>query len=540
MSMTRSALTLPVRPDAHRPSLDLDLGEEGTASLILAPDYILPSSDPEGLLPDFAVLVQEGRIAAIDLVTSLIDAHPDVAVERLHDCIILPGLINAHQQGRALTAAPLTPGDDLLDNALMVRLARTSLDPYPLALVAATDMLSHGVTTALHAGASQGTGDYEGELRAAIRGYLEAGLRTVICVSALDQGQIVSPSEDLPVFLDRLSPELSALLTEPSLPTYAGSAEDTIALMGRLQAEFGAEPTLSFRYALPGPQYVSDAFLSKIAADAKARGIGLHMILYESQVDWAVCQCMYPDGVLTRLDRLGLLSPDLTLVQGVWLSASEIELLAARGVCTVSTPGSNLRLRHGIARLGPLLRAGIPVALGTNNRALADDEDMLSELRLAAGLARVTDISQGGPWDDRPTTAEQFGMLTENGARAIGLAGIAGRLVVGGHADLMALSLQGIEGPSLDLDASLIDNILNRASARDVCLTMVAGEVRYREGALQGIDRECVSGLLREALTYSRAAADPAWPELWSELRAHLRYHYGAKIKLARQRLNSA
>ena len=33
------------------------------------------------------------------------------------------------------------------------------------------DMLSQGITTALHAGANQGTGDYEGELRAAIRGY---------------------------------------------------------------------------------------------------------------------------------------------------------------------------------------------------------------------------------------------------------------------------------------------------------------------------------------------------------------------------------
>lgn len=538
--MTRSAFTPPARPDSSLADLDTDFGVEGAQSLILAPDYILPGADPDGLLPDFAVLVQDGKVAAIDLVTSLIDAHPDVAVERLPDSILLPGLINAHQQGRALTAAPLSPGDDLLDNALMVRFARTSLDPYPLALVAATDMLSHGISTALHAGVSQGTGDYEGELRAAIRGYQEAGIRAVICVSGMDQGQIITPASDLPGFLDRVSPELAALLTEPALPAYAGSAADTIALMNRLLADFGSEPTLSFRYAVPGPQYVSDPYLAAIAADAKARGLGLHMTLYESQVDWAVCQALYPEGVLTRLDRLGVLTPDLTLVQGVWLSPAEIELLAARGVSTVSTPGSNLRLRHGIARLGPLLRAGLPVALGTNNRALADDEDLLSELRLAAGLARVTDISQGGPWDARPTLAEQLAMLTENGARAVGLAGKIGTLALGAPADLMVLSLQGIEGPSLDLDASLIDNLLNRASARDVCLTMVGGEMRYREGSVQGIDRERVSALLREAHAYSRAAADPTWPELWSELRAHLRAHYGEKIKLARQRLNSA
>lgn len=539
--MTRSAFTPPARPDASlsSPENDFDLGD-GAESLILAPDYVLPSADAEGLLPDFAVLVQDGKIAAIDIVTSLIDAHPDVPVERLPDSILMPGLINAHQQGRALTAAPLSPGDDLLDNALLVRLARTSLDPYPLALVAATDMLSQGITTALHAGASQGTGDYEGELRAAIRGYLEAGIRAVICVAGIDQGQIISPEADLPVFLDRLSPELAALLTEPSLPTYAGSAADTITLMDRLIADFGAEPTLSFRYALPGPQYASDEFLTAIAADARRRGQGLHLTVYESQVDWAVCQALYPEGVLTRLDRLGILAPDLTLVQGVWLSPAEIELLAARGVSTVSTPGSNLRLRHGIARLGPLLRAGIPVALGTNNRALADDEDLLSELRLAAGLARVTDISQGGPWDTRPTLAEQLAMLTDNAARAVGLPGVIGQLRLGATADLMVLSLHGIEGPSLDLDASLIENLLSRASARDVCLTMIAGAIRYREGELQGIDRERVSALLREAHTYSRAAADPAWPEYWSELRAHLRHHYGEKIKLARHRQNSA
>lgn len=539
--MTRSAFTAPARQDASVSSLetDFDLGD-GTQSLILAPDYVLPSADAEGLLPDFAVLVQDGKIAAIDIVTSLIDAHPDVPVERLPDSILMPGLINAHQQGRALTAAPLSPGDDLLDNALLVRLARTSLDPYPLALVAATDMLSQGITTALHAGASQGTGDYEGELRAAIRGYLEAGIRAVICVAGIDQGYIISPEADLPAFLDRLSPELAALLTEPSLPTYAGSAADTIALMDRLTADFGAEPTLSFRYAFPGPQYASDEFLTTIAADARRRGLGLHLTVYESQVDWAVCQALYPEGVLTRLDRLGILAPDLTLVQGVWLSPAEIELLAARGVSTVSTPGSNLRLRHGIARLGPLLRAGLPVALGTNNRALADDEDLLSELRLAAGLARVTDISQGGPWDTRPTLAEQLAMLTDNAARAVGLPGVIGQLRIGATADLMVLSLHGIEGPSLDLDASLIENLLSRASARDVCLTMIAGAIRYREGELQGIDRERVSALLREAHTYSRAAADPAWPEYWSELRAHLRHHYGEKIKMVRHRQDSA
>ena len=131
-------------------------------------------------------------------------------------------------------------------------------------------------------------------------------------------------------------------------------------------------------------------------------------------------------------------------------------------------------------------------------------------------------------------------MLTDNAARAIGLAGKSGQLRVGAPADLMVLSLQGIEGPSLDLDASLIDNLLSRASARDVCLTMIGGSIRYREGELQGIDRERVSALLREAHTYSRAAADPAWPEFWSELRAHLRHHYGEKIKLARHRVNSA
>src|SRR5260221_5783409 len=232
--MTRHALSCGRGEPASRRRRRRGRGGVLSAAIILAADYVLTGPDPELLLPDQAVLVEDGRIVAIDRLTELLQRAPDAAVERLEDCLLMPGFVNAHQHGRALDTLQFGFADDVLEAWIAVRRRRGPPDPYPLALLAAANMLANGVTTAIHANTSYGSGNYEGELRAALRGYDEAGLRVVMCVGAQDRGLLVYPEAAIPGFLAGCSPELRSWLERPRPHPYAGDLAATIALMERL------------------------------------------------------------------------------------------------------------------------------------------------------------------------------------------------------------------------------------------------------------------------------------------------------------------
>jgi 5-methylthioadenosine/S-adenosylhomocysteine deaminase len=492
------------------------------AAIILAADYVLTGPDPDLLLPDQAVLVEDGRIAAVDLLTELLQRAPDADVERLDDCLLMPGFVNAHQHGRSVGTLQLGYADDILESWIALRRRRGAPDPYALALLAACDMLAHGVTTAIHANTSYGSGNYEAELRAALRGYDEAGLRVVMCVGAQDRALVVYPEQDEPGFLAGLSPELGAALGGRAPVPYAGDLAATIRLMERLRSDYEGHPRISFCYGPAGPQWVSDEMLAGLARDAERQGVGIHMHALESRAQSVACERLFPGGTMRHLDRLGALSPRVSIAHGVWMTPTDIEIAAERGATVVRNPGSNLRLRNGIAPLGDFLRQGLRVAIGTDNTALDGDEDLLGELRLAAALARPN------RWDveDRPTTADQLAMLTVNGAVAAQLDFVIGQIQVGACADLVALGLTEARRPYVDPDLPLLDLVLARATGRDVRLTMVDGTMVYRSGELQFVDRAEIEAAAHATAEASRAPADPALADLMPELQAQLRRHY--------------
>jgi cytosine/adenosine deaminase-related metal-dependent hydrolase len=502
------------------------------AATILTADYVLTGPDPELLLPDQAVLVEDGRILAVDLLTELLQRWPDADVERLDDCVLMPGFINAHQHGRALDSVQLGQTDDILETWIAQRRGRGAPDPYAMALLAASNMLAHGVTTAIHANTSYGTGNYEAELRAALRGYDEAGLRVVMCVGAQDRGRLIYPEDEAPAFLASLSGELGQALTEPGPEPYAGDLAATIRLMERLRADYEGHPRISFAYGPAGPQWVSDEMLAGLARDAEKKGIGLHLHALESRAQSVACERLFPGGTMRHLDRLGALSSRVSIAHGVWMTAADIEIAAERGATVVRNPGSNLRLRNGIAPLGDFLRQGLRVAIGTDNMALAADEDLLGELRLAAALARSS------RWDveDRPTTVDLLAMLTVNGAIAAQLDFMIGQLQVGACADLIALSLAPARGPYIDERVPLLDLVMARATGRDVRMTMVDGTVLYRNGALEFIDRAEAEAQVRDTVAAAREPADPAGADLLPELQTELRRHYARLTPAERRR----
>jgi 5-methylthioadenosine/S-adenosylhomocysteine deaminase len=493
---------------------------------ILAPSYLLPEPDPESLIKDGAALIEDDRIVAIGTVEALAARSPTALVDRLDGKLLMPGFVNAHQHGRAIGTLQLGYRDDQLESWIAARWRRGPLNAGAQAALAAAEMLRHGVTTAIQANSATGSGDYEAELRATLQAYDAIGLRALVCVGAQDRALTVYPEEATARFVEGCSPELQAVL-RGRRSVYAAGPDETLAMMQRLLSDYAGHPRLTLGYGPAGPQWTSDAMFRAIADDSERRGLPVHLHCMESPMQARFCREIYPEGVLRGLGKLGLGSSRVSLAHGVWLTPDDIEVAAGYGMTVVRNPGSNLRLRNGLAPLDQFLEQGLSVAVGTDNTSMDDDEDLLAELRLATDLA----LGQTGPSYGRavrPDLADQLAMLTVNGAAAAGLGAQVGRIRAGWQADLTAIDLTHVTGPYLDPLLSPVDALLRRASARDVAMTMVAGRILWRDGELIGQDMAALIEAVRQDGHSSRLTADPQLAALAPELLRRLDSHYGA------------
>lgn len=490
-----------------------------SGTVLIRPSHLLTDATAP-VRAGWSVLVDGDRIAAVG---------PDpghrpegMEVLDLPGCLLMPGLINAHQHGRGISQLLLGYADDRLEPWIAQRRARGAPDAGALTRVAALEMLGNGVTCAVHANYSYGSGDYEAEARAALEAYIEAGLRVTFCVGAMDRGELLYPGFDEAAFVAALPPTAREALRGCAPRAYAGDAAATIALMRRLQADYGRHPLVTLAYGPAGPQWVSDALLCALARDAADHGLGLHLHALESPTQARLARRLYPEGALHGLARLGALGPRTTLAHCVHLAPEELAVLAASGASVVHNPGSNLRLSNGIAPVSALLAAGVPVALGTDNCALGDDEDLLAELHLADLLAR-----QSLPLSPARAPGALLAMVTTMGARAAFVDERCGRIAPGFQADLVALRLARIEGPYRDPDASLVGAVAARARGEDVVLTMVAGELRYRDGRWPGVDVIGARNAAAATAAAHRRAPGAGAAELSQAVREGLRALYG-------------
>ena len=489
--------------------------------LLIRPAYLLADA-ADGVRAGWSVLVDGDRV--IDLGPDARLAPRAAEVVDLPGALLMPGLVNAHQHGRGISQVLLGYPDDRLEPWIAQRRARGAPDAGALTTLAALDLLANGTTCTVHANYSYGSGDYEAEARASIEAYLQAGIRVTFCVGAMDRGELVYPGYDAQAFIAGLPREAAQHVRRAAPPAYAGDAAATIALMRRLQADYAGEWQLTLAYGPAGPQWVSDALLTALARDAAEHGLGLHLHALESPTQAELARRLYPQGAMRALAGLGALGPRTTLAHCVHADADDIAALAESGASVVHNPGSNLRLANGIAPLPELLAAGVPVALGTDNCALSDDEDLFSELHLADLLARR------GPSEAAGARARRLlAMVTSTGARAAFVEDRRGRIAPGMQADLVALRLTRIEGVYRDADTPVLEAVAQRARGADVAMTMVAGRVRWRDGVWPGIDAVAVRDAAAKTARAARSAHSAEAPAAASAVREALRGLYGLR-----------
>jgi len=189
-------------------------------------------------------------------------------------------------------------------------------------------------------------------------------------------------------------------------------------------------------FAPHAPYTVSDETLRRIRILSDELEVPVHMHVHETRLEIETSLKEHGCRPLQRLERLGLVNPQLMAVHMTQLTDEEIRLLADRGAHVIHCAESNMKLASGRCPVAALLAEGVNVALGTDGAGSNNDLCMLGEMRSAALLAKsVADDATAVP------AHQALAMATINGARALGRSHDTGSLVPGKLADAVCVDL---------------------------------------------------------------------------------------------------
>lgn len=218
-----------------------------------------------------------------------------------------------------------------------------------------------------------------------------------------------------------------------------------------------------------------------VAAQAKARGARMHIHLSETQAEHEECKQRHGMTPAAYMQARGVFDVPTTAAHCVWLEGEDFDVLKAHGVTVACCPASNLKLASGYANVPKMLEMGIHVALGTDGAASNNNLNILQDLYLFAVVYK-------GYYHDSTliTPAQALYAATRAGALSQGRED-SGRLAVGCKADLCVINT---DTPQFTPMTDAACNVVYAAQGADVRLTMVDGEVLYRDGEFKTIDIE--------------------------------------------------
>lgn len=388
----------------------------------------------------------DGRISGIGPKTDTPNPSGFDEVFDLTGHLVMPGLVNAHTHSAMVLFRGRSEGQSLLtmegwyNSIREPELSLQASDIGPAVALSCAEMALSGTTTFCD------QYFFAEEIAAAVK---EAGLRAVIAYGIVQLGDEERGAEELH--------KATAFLEQQR------SAE------GRVIPWFG-----------PHAPYVdnTEALLVEEVAVANKYGVGLHLHMACGPEDNAETMARYGTTAAVALEKIGFFNGRIHAAHCIDLSDEDIEVFARAPHASVSyNATAGLRSgRKGILRAVELKKAGVTVALGTDNVAANNSYDMVQEMRVA-GLVASHREGVAQPISSR----ELVRMATIEGATALGLEHEIGSLEVGKAADIIAFDLSG-PGYSETPDPETL--LVYSGSGRDLKHLWVAGEQLVKDRQL--------------------------------------------------------
>lgn len=363
--------------------------------------------------------------------------------------LLMPGMYNAHAHSPMTIlrgygeALPLQ--EWLNDRIWPFEAKMTPADNYWGTVLACAEMLRYGTV---------GFSDMYYCSADRLRAVAEAGMKMNSCegLIAFDP----KPYSEYPI----------CNLNEELMEQFHGAENGRLLIDYNIHAEYTSNPIV----------------VEGIAKLAKEKGVRIHLHASETKLETEECKQRH-NGMtpIQYFDSLGVFENPTTAAHCVWLEDQDFEILRDRGVFVATNPVSNMKLGSGFAPIKRMMDEGINVALGTDGCSSNNNHDMMQDMYVMALCAC------GSTLDPAAITPQQvLRAATRTGALSQGRED-CGLIAEGMKADLCVLNTSG---PSWAPMTNGPANVVYAGHGSDVVLTMVDGDVRYRDGEWAGIDIE--------------------------------------------------
>ena len=409
------------------------------------------------------VAITDGLVAAVGngpppAATTVIDAT---------DCLVTPGLVNAHHhmfQNLTRAFPPMTdkPLFGWLQSLYPIWRGLDTEGAYLSAWVGLAELALSGCTTStdhlyLH---PRGAGDL---LAAEIDAARDLGMRFhptrgSMSLSQKDGGL---PPDDVVADDDDI----------------LAASEDAV----QRHHDRGHGAMTRIALAPCSPFTVTEALMVRSAELAERLDVRLHTHFAENAEDDEFSLATFGCRPTDYLERTGWLTDRAWLAHCVMPDAGEVVRLGNAGVGVAHCPSSNLILASGIAPVVALRAAGVAVGLGVDGSSSADSASLWMEARQAMLLAKLRDGAAAG------TARVALEMATLGGAACLGRTGELGVLAPGAVGDIAVWSLTGPAFAGAIADPVEAWLRCGPVAARD---TIVHGRPVVRDGALVHPDVE--------------------------------------------------
>lgn len=429
--------------------------------MLVSAAWVVPMTQPP--IEDGALVVRGDRVVEAGRREDLRARHPEEPLHDLGQCVVSPGLVNAHTH-LALTAlhdvVPPAPFHEWLPRIVRAIRALTPEDLAASCVAGAASLIASGTTVA---------------------GDIAYGTHSVD--AATDSGLAgVHFFEVLGVRPEGASEHL---------------AQAGYPLAAPPDGDCRVRPGISAH----APYTCSPELISALHARAARDGVPFAMHVAESPAEVALIADgtgplaetaarsipgFTPPGTtpVVYLDRLGAL--DGTLAIHCVHTASDAALLAKKAAGVVLCPRSNAYLHAGEPPAAVLDAAGVRLALGTDSLASNSDLDLFEEARA------LRDLAPG-------LSAERIvRMMTVDGAAALGMGARFGGLAPGMSADLAAFAVSGRDP---------YEALLKSAGRTTATAVMSGGVWRVLEGRSTRTADRSIASRLRDAAVRAVEAA---------------------------------
>jgi putative selenium metabolism protein SsnA len=337
------------------------------ADILIGNGTVVTLGTQNQLIEKGAVLVRDGRIAAIGMDTTMRQQYPDVEYVDANDGLIIPGFLCAHThfygafaRGMAIPGEPPRNFPEILER-LWWRLDKllTLEDTKASTEMFMADAIRCGTTCVVDHHASPNA--IEGSLDVIADAVEQAGIRACLAYEVSDRdglGVVADGIRENERFIHSLR---------------AGR---------RQQAEAGI---IAASYGLHASFTLSTATLERCAAGGAELGVGFHIHVAEDTADEKDSISRYGMRVVNRLEADNILGPRSIAAHCVHVRSGEMSCLAETHTNSVHNPRSNMNNAVGRAPVEEMVRAGVNIGLGNDGFSM----NMMQEMKAAYLLHKL-------------------------------------------------------------------------------------------------------------------------------------------------------